>query len=248
MSYFYIFTSLLIVSLVSFVGIFFISLRDNVLKKITIYLVSLSAGTLLGGSFIHLLPEVLSENNFQISILYWVLFGIIIFFILEKIICWRHCHIPTSENHPHPVGIMNLVGDAFHNFLDGILVAGAFMVNTQMGIATTIAVITHEIPQEIGDFGVLIHAGFNRTRALFYNFLSALSAMIGALVTIFLGKYVEDVNFYIISLAAGGFIYIATADLIPELKKEVKPFGSIAQLAVILIGIVIMAGLKMLFE
>src|SRR3989339_493393 len=244
MSYFYIFTSLLIVSLVSFVGIFFISLRDNVLKKITIHLVSLSAGTLLGGSFIHLLPEVLSENNFQISILYWVLFGIIIFFILEKIICWRHCHIPTSENHPHPVGIMNLVGDAFHNFLDGILVAGAFMVNTQMGIATTIAVITHEIPQEIGDFGVLIHAGFNRTRALFYNFLSALSAMIGALVTIFLGKYVDDVNFYIISLAAGGFIYIATADLIPELK----PFGSIAQLAVILIGIVIMAGLKMLFE
>src|SRR3989339_428065 len=244
MSYFYIFTSLLIVSLVSFVGIFFISLRDNVLKKITIYLVSLSAGTLLGGSFIHLLPEVLSENKFQISIPIWVLFGIIIFFILEKIICWRHCHIPTSENHPHPVGIMNLVGDAFHNFLDGILVAGAFMVNTQMGIATTIAVITHEIPQEIGDFGVLIHAGFNRTRALFYNFLSALSAMIGALVTIFLGKYVEDVNFYIISLAAGGFIYIATADLIPELK----PFGSIAQLAVILIGIVIMAGLKMLFE
>jgi len=242
--YIYTLASVIIVSLLSFLGAFVLTLKPEKLKKITIFLVSLSAGTLLGGAFLHLIPEMVEKNKNDGSIWIYLLGGIVLFFVLEKIVCWRHCHIPTSENHPHHLGIMNLIGDGFHNFLDGVIIAGAYMVNIELGVATTIAVIFHEIPQEIGDFGVLIHSGFKYAKALFYNFLSALTAVVGAIITLLIGPQIENFTSYILPIAAGGFIYIATADLIPELKKDVGPAKSLLQLITILIGIGIMFALK----
>ena len=242
--YFYTLASVLIVSLLSFVGIFTLAIKLEKIKKLTMLMVSLSAGTLLGGAILHLMPEAIEESGSTPSVWLSFLFGIILFFILEKIICWRHCHVPTSKNHPHPLGIMNLVGDGLHNFIDGMIIAGAFLVDVKLGVATTIAVISHEIPQEIGDFGVLIHAGYSRGRALFLNFLIATTAVIGALVALLIGGQMENFSSYIIPITAGGFIYIATADLIPELKKNTELSKSFGQLAVILIGIGIMLLLK----
>jgi len=239
MIYLYVFISVIIVSLVSFVGVFTLGMRPNFLKKITLTLVSLSAGTLLGGAFLHLLPEAIELGAPIEEIFKAVLVGIIFFFILEKIVCWRHCHIPTSESHPHHLGLMNLVGDAAHNFFDGIVIAGAFLASAQIGIATTLAVILHEIPQEIADFGVLMHAGYSRKKALMLNFLIALMAMLGAAVTLIIGTQIEGLITPVIAFTAGGFIYIATSDLMPELKKESGPLKSLNQLLIIILGIIL---------
>ena len=246
--YFYTIAAVIIVSLISFIGVFFLSVKPQKIKKITLYLVSLSAGTLLGGALLHLLPEIIEENGPSESIWLSVLAGILIFFVLEKIICWRHCHIQTSTTHPHPLGAMNLIGDGLHNFIDGIIIASSFLLNTHLGVATTIAVIAHEVPQEIGDFGVLIHAGFSRAKALLLNFLTALAAVLGAVATLLISGQIANLTAYIIPFTAGGFIYIATADLIPELKKDVQPAKSLMQLISILFGIGIMLLLKMYYS
>lgn len=246
--YFYTFLTVAVVSLLSFIGALFLAVGPKRLEKITMFLVSLSAGTLLGDSFFHLLPEAIEAEDNNFSLWFWVLGGIIVFFVLEKIICWRHCHIPTSENHPHRLGMMNLVGDGLHNLIDGIVIAGSFLFSPALGVATTLAVIAHEIPQEIGDFGVLIHAGYSRAKALFLNFLSAVTAALGALIALLIGQQMENFAALIISFTAGGFIYIATADLIPELKKESHPLKSLGQLLAILLGLGIMFALKIIFE
>jgi len=246
--YFYTFLSIIIVSLISFIGILTLALPKDKINRITLFFVSLSAGTLLGGAFLHLMPEVIEKNGSGLAVWLWLLAGVITFFSLEKIICWRHCHVPTSSDHPHPLGIMNLIGDALHNFLDGIVIAGAFLVSVPLGLTTSLAVIIHEIPQEIADFGVLIHAGFSRKKALLFNFLIALTSLLGAAFSLFIGAKLENFSAYIIPFTAGGFIYIASSDLIPELKKENQPLKSFFYLIFIILGIGIMLGLKFLFE
>ena len=249
--YFYIFGAVIVVSLISFVGVAFLAFSKKKLNKIIMFLVSLSAGTLLGNSFFHLLPEAVheaeahGENDFNVWI--YLIAGIIGFFILEKIIHWRHCHIPTCETHPHHLGKMNLIGDFFHNFFDGIIIAGAFLVGVPLGIATLIAIIAHEVPQEIADFGVLLYAGYSKKRALIFNFISALSAVLGAILAIIIGSEVEHFGEFIIPFTAGGFIYIATADLIPELNKETAWKKSLAQLLAIIAGLALMLLLKIYF-
>jgi zinc and cadmium transporter len=242
--YLYTFASVIIVSLLSLVGVLSLTFSGEKLKKITMFLVSLSAGTLLGGAFLHLLPEAVEEHDGDFKIWLWLLAGIIVFFVLEKIIHWRHCHIQTSSDHPHPLGAMNLIGDGLHNFIDGMIIAGSFLISAELGFATVIAIIAHEIPQEIGDFGVLIHAGYKRSKALFLNLLTALTAVIGAALTLFIGTRFGNFSAYIIPFTAGGFIYIATADLIPELKKDTQLSKSLGQLAAILLGIGIMLIMK----
>lgn len=248
MVYFYILLALLITSFLSLIGIFFLKVSINKLEKVIMFLVSLSAGTLLGDSFLHLLPEAveLLENDFIIWL--GVLGGIILFFILEKIICWRHCHIPTSNNHIHSVGKMNLIGDALHNFIDGIIIASSFIVDFNLGVITTIAVISHEIPQEIGDFGVLIHAGFSAKKALLFNFFSALASILGAIIIIFLGQKITGLSDLILPITAGGFIYISASDLIPELKKDTSINKTIKQLLGIFLGLGIMLLVRFIFE
>lgn len=244
--YAYTIISVLIVSALSGIGVITYLFNDKALKKMTLLLVALSAGTLLGDAFLHLIPEAVANKNS--GIWFGILAGIIIFFILEKIIHWRHCHIQTSENHPHPLGTMNLIGDGLHNFIDGVIIAGSFLISLPLGIATSIAVVAHEIPQEISDFGVLIHAGYSKKRALALNFLTALLALAGALLTLLIGQKLNNISDLVIPFTAGGFIYIATSDLIPELKKETGLTPSLNQLISILAGIGLMALLKIYFK
>lgn len=239
--------SVLAISLMSFIGLVSLSVSMERLKKVLLFLVSFAAGSMLGGAFFHLLPEAYDEPSTAAHAPLFIIIGIVLFFTLEKYLHWRHCHTPTSTEHPHPVGISNLVGDAFHNFLDGVIIAGAYLVSPGIGLATTLAVVLHEIPQEIGDFSILVHAGYTRARALFFNFLSALTALAGAIVTLAIGGNVDIAHTYLVPITIGGFIYIAAADLIPEIKREEHLGKSIAQLLMFVIGIGLMA-LMRVFE
>ncbi len=232
--------SVALVSLISLIGIFALALTDAKLRKILTYLVSFAAGALFGDAFFHLLPEAVEKEGFSAGLSISVLSGIIFFFIVEKIIHWRHCHLPITKEHTHPFALMNLIGDLVHNFIDGLIIGVSYLVSIPVGIATTVAVILHEIPQEISDFGVLLHGGFSKGKALWYNFLTSLSAVIGALLALIIGAKAGAVESIIVPLAAGGFIYIAGADLIPELHKEVEVKKSIAQIATIILGIAVM--------
>lgn len=244
--YFYTILSVLIVSALSLIGVLTLILSRDNLNKITLLLVSLSAGTLLGDSFLHLIPEAVEKNSGTQTWL-WLLSGILIFFILEKVIHWRHCHMLTSSSHPHPVGLMNLIGGGLHNFIDGMIIAGSFLIDYRLGLATTIAVISHEIPRELGDFAILIYAGYSKLKALFYNFISAAVSVIGAVSALIIGGRIEGFTNFIIPFTAGGFIYIATSDLFPELRKDNdKLHQALYQLTSIVIGIGIMLALKKL--
>jgi len=241
----YTFISVLIVSLIGFAGAITLPFKGDALKRIISFLVSFSAGALFGDAFLHLLPEAVEKNGFNTTVSLSLLSGIILFFVLEKIIHWRHCHIETSKEHPHPVAWMNLIGDAFHNSLDGMVIAGSFVASPALGISTTIAVILHEIPQEIGNYGILIHGGFGRIKALFLNFGVQLTSIIGAFLILFLAIKIDSLTAFLIPFTAGGFIYIAGSDLFPEMKKEVRISDSIQQLLSILLGVGLMLLLKL---
>jgi zinc and cadmium transporter len=247
MAIIYSLVSVFIVSLMSLVGVVFLSMKIEKLKRILFFLISLATGGLFGGAFFHLLPEAYEEISNKLLVSFLVLFGIMIFLFLEKILHWRHCHVPTCKEHPHTLGYMNLISDGFHNLMDGIVIAASYFVSIPLGIAATLAVVLHEIPQEIGDFGVLIYAGFKRRKAIFLNFLSALAALLGAVLVFIFGGLLADYLQYILPIAAGGFIYIAGSDLIPEIKKEVTLKKSSIQIFGIVLGIVLMYGL-VLFE
>ncbi|MBI2451977.1 ZIP family metal transporter [Candidatus Pacearchaeota archaeon] len=237
--------SVLLVSLISLAGIFTISIKAAKLKKILIYLISFSAGALFGDVFIHLLPE-LSENSFSTNSSILLLSGIVIFFVLEKIIHWQHCHMPITKDHIHSFAYTNLFGDALHNFIDGLIIAASYIASIPVGLATALAVVLHEIPQEIGDFGVLLHAGFTKSKALTLNFITALSAVLGTLIALWLNGTIENLQLILLPIAAGGFIYIAGSDLIPELHKETNLKKSFIQLLCFLAGILIMFALLFL--
>ncbi|MFA5070463.1 MAG: ZIP family metal transporter [Patescibacteria group bacterium] len=238
--------SVLGVSLIAFAGLFTFSLRIERLKKILLFLISFAAGSLLGDAFIHLLPEAVSLSPKTLVVSLWILGGLVLFFVMEKVLKWRHCHELDCEDHVHTVGMMSLIGDGVHNFIDGAIIAASFLVSPALGLVTTIAVILHEIPQEMGDFGILIHAGYSRMQALFYNFISALTAVAGAALTLTFGAHISSLTSYLVPLTIGGFIYIATADLIPELHKEVRLRYSVFQLLSFLLGIGLMALLLLL--
>lgn len=226
--------SVIAVSLVSLIGIVLIYFKENILKKFLTALLSLASGAMLGGAFLHLLPESAELGIKNIWI--YPLIGILIFFILEKFLFWRHCH--TKKCRVHTFAYLNLIGDGVHNFIDGLIIASSYIINFEVGVATTIAVLFHEIPQEIGDVGVLLYSGMSKFKALLYNFLFALTAIIGALIGYFIREYAYIQ--YIIPITAGGFIYIAASDLIPELKKTTSIKKSLVELAFLIIGIVIM--------
>src|SRR3989344_6934558 len=238
--------SVLLVSLLSFIGIITLVFKAKTLKHILLYLVSFSAGALFGDAFLHLLPESVEKLGFGVSVSLLILSGIVFSLLIEKFIHWRHCHIPPSKEHVHPFAMMNLLGDATHNFIDGILIAASYLASIPLGIATTLAVVLHEIPQELGDFGVLLHGGLSRKKALFMNFLTALSAVLGAVLTLSLSSHIQNLALYLVPFAAGEFIYIAGSDLIPELHKEVAVKKSVLQVGMFILGIVIMALLLVL--
>ncbi|KKR05315.1 MAG: zinc/iron permease [Candidatus Peregrinibacteria bacterium GW2011_GWC2_39_14] len=237
--------SVLIVSAMSLVGVVAIFFRDKSLQNVLVYFVSFSAGALFGDVFIHLLPEA-AENGFDLQVSLYVIGGILTFFVIEKFIHWRHCHVPTSVSHPHPVALMNLVGDSVHNFIDGLVIGASYMVSIPVGIATTLAVVLHEIPQEIGDFGILLYGGFSKKKAMFFNFVTALTAVLGAVVVFLVGTVNSNLTLFLVPFTAGAFIYIAGSDLIPELHKECGLKKAFFQFIFFVFGIGIMMLLLLL--
>jgi len=232
--------SVLLVSMVSLVGLVSLSLSPHSLKNMLIYFVSFAAGAMFGDAFVHLLPEAVGEAGMGLNISVYVLSGIAFSFIVEKIIHWRHCHVPQDHDHPHPFAIMNLVGDAVHNFIDGLIIAASYLASIPVGITTTLAVVFHEIPQEIGDFAVLLHGGYSKGKAILFNVLTAFTSVLGAIAALLLSNQIPQLTAFLVPFAAGNFIYIAGSDLIPELHKEVKMEKSILQLLAFLCGILMM--------
>ncbi|MEM2092526.1 MAG: ZIP family metal transporter [Candidatus Bathyarchaeia archaeon] len=238
--------SVLLVSLISFIGILFLGFNEGLLKKVLVLLVSFASGSLLGGAFLHLIPHSLEDLG-QDIVSWWVISGIITFFFMEKFLYWRHCH--DGECPVHAFAYLNLVGDGIHNFVDGMIIAASFLTNISLGLAATTATILHEIPQEIGDFGVLIYAGFDKRKALAYNFVSATTAFAGAISTYLLYQafnLIHQSATILLPFAAGGFIYIAATDLMPELHKKKDLRDSVLQLSAILLGLALMWLLKFL--
>lgn len=235
--------SVVIVSLISLVGVFTLTLNRGFLQKILLYMVSLAVGGLLGDAFIHLLPAAFEKSGRHLGSSLLIVVGMLIFFVLEKFIRWRHCHTPTSESHPHPVVWMNLFADAVHNFIDGVVIGASYIAGIPLGVTTTLAVVMHEIPQEIGDFGILVYGGLTVKKAIIYNFITALTAVLGTVLSLVVGPHLQGYAEAMLPLTAGGFIYIAGTDLVPELNQgcDIKPSESALQLAMILAGIGFMA-------
>ncbi|MEK7081700.1 MAG: ZIP family metal transporter [Patescibacteria group bacterium] len=240
--------SVLAVSAVSLIGVLTLSLNDRTLRTIVFYLVSLSAGALFGDAFVHLIPQAFETGNVPAMSLA-IIVGIFLFFILEKILHWHHSHgqveecVETLSSHDHcrkPLGTIVMVADSVHNFIDGVIIAASYLVSLPVGLATTIAVVIHEIPQEIGDFGLLLHSGWSKKRALFFNFLSALAAALGVLAVFILGAGAEKFVPFALAFAAGGFIYIAGADIVPELHKISGFKKSFFQSLAMLLGFALM--------
>ncbi|HLC48711.1 MAG TPA: ZIP family metal transporter [Candidatus Norongarragalinales archaeon] len=231
--------STVIVSLASLAGIMLMNVSESRAKQILFLLVSFSAGTLLGTAFLDLLPEALEGADAHTAFIA-ALAGIMIFFMLEKVIHWHHHHDPHRKHgiqRPKPLGYLNLVGDGLHNFFDGTAIAASFMAGTPVGLATTLAVLLHEIPQEIGDYSLLIYSGFSKGRALLFNLISAIFAVIGGILFFYFSSLFEGIVPIALGFTAGMFIYIASTDLVPELHKETDPAKSLMQLSLICLGI-----------
>jgi len=239
---FWILASTTLVSLISLVGILTLAIKGNLLHKVLFCLIGFSAGALIGGAFLHILPESLENNNSNTVFSYLIL-GIIIFFLMERYLHWRHCH-EEGGCKIHAFTYLNLVGDGFHNFIDGMVIAASFIVSLKLGLVTTLAIVLHEIPQELGDFAVLVYGGFSKKKALLFNFASALMAVFGALIGYFITDLVKGFSNFILPFTAGGFVYIATSDLIPELHKENDLKRSTASFFAFLLGIIFMALVK----
>ena len=230
----------------------FLLLSENSRTVAVPHLVSFAVGALLGASFLGLLPHAL-EHEYPVdahNVGLTLLLGLLTFFLLEKLVLWRHCHhdhcdghLPEDDpqhtnNRKQAAGTLILIGDTIHNFVDGILIAAAFMTDIHLGIVTALAIAAHEIPQELGDFVILLHSGFNRKKALFYNILASLGTVVGALLAYFALSDMQHVLPYILIIAASSFIYIAVADLIPGLHNKVKPSETLQQVLLIAAGTV----------
>jgi zinc and cadmium transporter len=215
-TFLWIFFGGILMSAIALVGSITLFLSEEKLKKLLLPLVALAAGTLLGGALLHMIPAAVEKSGNQLSIYLWILIGFTMFLALEQFLQWHHCHRAPSEH--RPLTYLILIADGLHNLIGGLAVAGAFLIDVKVGISTWIAAAAHEVPQELGDFGILIHGGWKKRKALLYNLLSALTFLLGGLVA-YSASFTFDVTF-LLPFAAGNFIYIAAADLIPEIKQN----------------------------
>jgi len=234
-----------LVSVISLIGAVTLLITAARVRFILYILVAFSAGGMMGGAFFHLLPEALDMIK-PVNAFIVMLIGFCLFFLLERLILWHHCHDGVCE--VHPFTYLNLIGDGVHNFIDGFVIAAAYIVDVHVGVIATLAIVLHEIPQELGDFGVLIYGGIKPSRALFLNFVTALLAVAGAITGYFMSHFVSSVMPYVLPFAAGNFIYIAGSDLVPELHKEPKLSKSLLAFVVFVVGLIMMAVLKLAME
>lgn len=234
----------ILVSLISLSGFFLLAfLKEEKLNNILLFLVSLSAGALLGDVFIHILPEAVNKGNND-NLFLIVLFSMALFFIIEKVFHWRHCHEGRCE--VHSFGYMNLLGDFIHNFIDGVLIASTFVVDIKLGVITTFAILLHELPQEMGDFAVLLYSGIKKDKVLLLNYLVSLSSVAGGIFGFYLTGLGGNIISILLPIAAGNFLYISTTDLIPEIKNEKNLKRSRIAFVWFLVGVLMMYALKML--
>jgi len=232
-----------IVSLISLIGVFGLLLKEGLLNRILLLLIAFSAGGLIGGAFLHLLPEALEQSGVQTVFIYLII-GFIAFFILERYLHWRHCH--DGVCHVHAFTYLNLIGDSVHNFIDGLVIGSSFIISIHFGIVTSLVIIFHEIPQEIGDFGVLLYGGFSKFKALFFNFITALTCILGTIIGFLISEQIKDFSVFLLPFTAGGFIYIAACDLVPELHKQEGLKKSILSFLAFLCGIIFIYLARML--
>jgi len=234
------------ISLTAWTGVLTLFLQDELVDRLLLGLVALAAGSLIGGAFIHLLPRAIAESGGgdTLPLFLWLLAGFCLFYVLEQFLNWHHHHAATHER--EPVSYLVLVSDTLHNFIDGLVIAAAFLVDVSFGVTTSLAIALHEVPQEIGDFGVLVYGGFDRRQALVLNYLTQATVVLGGVVGIALDQYVTGVPVALLPFAAGNFVYIASSDLIPEIKGEADLQRSLLYFAVFLAGIVLMLGIRLL--
>lgn len=242
----YTLVSVTIVSLLSLLGLIAFPFGEKKIQKFLIWAVAFAAGTLLGDAFLHLIPEAYAQGG-SLLVPFSLLGGMLAFFVLEKFIHWHHCHDIECEEHNPTFSYVIMFGDAMHNFIDGMIIAASYAVSIPLGIATTLAVVFHEIPHEIGDYASMLYGGFSKVKALWYNFLAGMVAIAGAGLVLVIDMNVDLLTKALVPFAAGGFIYVASADIIPELHKSTKIRHSILQLVCIIIGIGLMYGL-LVFE
>jgi zinc and cadmium transporter len=244
-----------VVSLFSLAGIYALSLKEKTLHKILLVLVAFSAGSILGAAYFDLLPEAIEFFEQESVVFIYITLGFVSFFFLERFIYWYH-------GHPHEADIsaeladraatksfayLNLIGDGIHNFVDGMVIAASFLIGFSVGLATTVAVILHELPQEMGDYGILVYAGFKRGKAMLLNFVVALIVVLGGISAVFFIETIEALSGLLIALAAGGFIYLAASELIPELHGEKSFKKSAVQFFVFILGIVLIWSFGLIF-
>lgn len=230
-------------SLAALIGGLILLTREKLALKISHFLSSFAAGVLLGTAFFDLLPEAIHEGEeLGIDALFWTLVGIIVFFLIERSIHWFHHHEDYHEHLKESKTTIPLIiiGDTMHNFIDGVVIAATFMTSPQLGIVTTLAVFAHELPQEVGDFGLLLHKGLKPKKIIMVNILSAGVAFIGAIATYLLGSMVEGYVPILLAITAGFFIYIATSDLIPEIHHENRKGFAVIESVLLIIGITVM--------
>ena len=249
--FYYALISAVIVSLISLIGVVFIFFREEKINNLIFILVAFAAGALIGDSFFHILPEALINLD-SLFVFVLVIAGFLLFYILENLIHWEHCHDNQCIEHhgrKHVLSKLNLIGDGIHNFIDGILIGVSYMVSFPVGLATSIAVVAHEIPQEMGDFAILLYSGLSKTRALIYNLISASLAILGVII-VYLGFFKESFSVNILPIVAGGFLYIAMSDLIPELHShnQGRVKKSIVSFISLILGIFLMYLMKILLS
>jgi zinc and cadmium transporter len=223
----------LAMSMLALSGSLTLLLPERLFDRVVPPLVALAAGTLIGGALLHMLPEAVSSMGNDLQLYVWLVAGFVGFFVLEQFLHWHHCHRAVSRH--GPLGYLILVADGAHNFIGGLAVAGAFLVDIRVGLVTWIAAAAHEIPQELGDFGILVHAGWSKRRALAFNFASALTFLIGGWVAYALSGAFEVT--WLLPFAAGNFLYIAAADLLPEIADYPEAARKLLLTAMFMLGL-----------
>jgi len=237
--------SSLVMSAIAMVGSVTLVLKEETLKRILLPLVAFAAGSLIGGAFFHMIPAGIAKSGNTTSVYVWILAGFCVFFALEQLLHWHHCH-RASASCKQPLTYLILIGDGLHNFIGGLAIASTFIVDIRLGIMAWLAAAAHEIPQELGDFGVLIHGGWEKRKALVFNVLSALTFLVGGLFA-----YVASFNFdvsFLIPFAAGNFLYIGASDLVPEVKEHESLRINIKNFLAFISGLALMLVIKLALE
>ena len=234
----------ILMSAIALIGAVTLVLKEQTLQRIILPLVAFSAGSLLGGAFFHMIPAAVERVGPHPSLFLWVLVGFTVFFALEQFLHWHHCHRPDAECRKMPLTYLILLGDGLHNWMGGLSVAATFVMDIRLGIATWLAAAAHEVPQELGDFAVLLHGGWTKGKALLFNVLSALTFLVGGLMAYTVSSQIDI--WFLVPFAAGNFLYIGASDLVPEVNKHRDAVGNVVHFLAFSAGVALLFGIRLI--